>query len=307
MGTLLQEYGVPRTHDDGVFSLYPLTNEKFHPEIERVHLEFLKAGAEIVTINAFRTNPEAVEKLIGSKDVMADSRRLTRAAVDLANNAVNQYGQLKDGSRPLVAGNLTTINDCFKPECAPLVDEAYERHSRKVQFLVEDGGIDIILGETFNTIGEAVGCLRTANEFADKSAKRLEIWIGFVCKDGGKILDGTPVRNVLRALKRYRYDAVLFNCCHATFVECALESAQTEGLGGRRLGAYCNVEYEFKSDQGSVWERPSWLDSETFCFDAMKWLQYGVSIMGGCCGTRPSDISLLRQRLDHVNAQHLFC
>src|SRR5687767_2878313 len=106
-GTELNRRGV----DTGLplWSANALLNDKDSNILKQIHIDYLNAGADIVTTNTFRTHRRA---LIPSGN--ADrALELTRRAVDIARDATSD---VKSDSPKFVAGSISTLEDCYRPE-----------------------------------------------------------------------------------------------------------------------------------------------------------------------------------------------
>ena len=265
--------------------------------IRKIHLDYLNSGANVITTAAFRTNREAVRTTCSpDENVVAKARQLTQLAVSLANEAVAAYKRAhpKEKRAIEIAGNLTALNDTYMPELAPNTKVCREEHREKIKHLVEGKRIQIVLGETLNTVREAVGFLQAAQDvLSGMRNSGIRVWVSFVCKDQGQILDGTPFNEVIDHIARYKPEAILVNCCYWDKVLAALHLANQARAKNFLLGGYSNAEIPFPK-AGEAWFRPHWLTTDVFRKNIHSWLKHGVSIIGGCCGTRPRDIRTLK-------------
>ena len=105
-GTELNRRGV----DTGLpmWSANALTTDSGLNVLRQIHLDYLNAGADILTSNTFRTHRRA---LVGKGYAARD---LTRRAVATAQEAVAQFGQPAQ-----VAGSVAPLEDCYRPDLAP--------------------------------------------------------------------------------------------------------------------------------------------------------------------------------------------
>ncbi|MFN7842312.1 MAG: homocysteine S-methyltransferase family protein, partial [Pirellula sp.] len=133
-GTELNRRGV----DTGLplWSANALTIDSGLNILREVHLDYLNAGADIITTNTFRTNRRA---LVGKG---FSARELTLRAVSTAREAVAEFGK-----PALVAGSVSSLEDCYRPDLVPSDDECIDEHTERIDHLVQ-GGIDLLLIET---------------------------------------------------------------------------------------------------------------------------------------------------------------
>ncbi|MGH8104057.1 MAG: homocysteine S-methyltransferase family protein, partial [bacterium] len=148
MGTELQKRGVALPAP--LWSAVALDS---HPDlIVSIHQNYIRAGADIITTNTFRTAARTLQK-VGRK---ADAARLTRLAVQLAKKAREQAGKGRD---VFIAGSMAPLEDCYSPHLSPFEEFAYDDHLDQGTHLA-DAGVDLILIETMNTILEARAALK---------------------------------------------------------------------------------------------------------------------------------------------------
>jgi S-methylmethionine-dependent homocysteine/selenocysteine methylase len=106
-----------------------------------IHREEVAAGAEILTANTFRTHRRTARR----EGLEGRSAELTRTAVALAREAAREAG------RPVfVAGSLSPLEDCYRPDLTPAGDAIEREHALQAESLAA-AGVDGILVETQNT------------------------------------------------------------------------------------------------------------------------------------------------------------
>jgi betaine-homocysteine S-methyltransferase len=115
-----------------------------HPEaVAELHREFLRAGAEVLTTLTFYASDDK----LATVGMQGKVEEINRAAVRIANAAA-------EGSDALVGGNisLTWMYDPAEPKSADHVRELFDR---QIGWQVDEG-VDLIIGETFGFLGEAL-------------------------------------------------------------------------------------------------------------------------------------------------------
>ena len=241
--------------------------------VERIHLEYIEAGADVVTTNSFRTNRRVIERA-GLPARKAEE--LTRRSVELARNAVRRSGR----SRVLVAGSDAPVEDCYSPDLVPTDEELRSEHEEHIAWLV-DAGCGLILVETMNTLREA----RIASEAA--AASGLPFIVSLVTDPTGElILSGESLREGIEALTRFEPLAILTNCSAPRAVLRATEilaGIKEEGAGWE-FGGYAN---SGEPDPVLGWEFVHTVPIDRFVASAEAMLSLGARIVGSCCGTTP--------------------
>ena len=267
-GTELNRRGV----DTGLpmWSANALTTDAGLNVLRQVHLDYLNAGADILTANTFRTHRRA---LAGKGHA---ARELTRRAVATAQEAVAEFGQPAQ-----VAGSVAPLEDCYRPDRVPPDDECRAEHSERIHHLVE-AGVDLLLIETMNSIREAVIAAKLATITGRPT------WVSFVCDREGRILSGESVAVAAGVLLPLGVKALGVNCGPAHTL--AKPLAELRAICGPDfpLIAYGNIGY---ADEAQGWINTDAVNPDSYLQYAQTW---PAQIVGGCCGTTPEHIRKLR-------------
>jgi len=258
-----------------LWSARPLLDD---PELVwTIHGDEVAAGADVLTADTFRTHARTLAKA-GLGDRAAE---LTALAVRLAHQAAAAPGR-----EIFVAGSLSPLEDCYRPDLAP-DDASLEReHDAQARRLAESG-VDLILAETHNSAREAVAAARAAVRTG------LPVVVSFVTDGSGRLLSGESVADAAAALEPLGPDALGINCVPAGRLagDLALLAAANSGP----LVAYGNL--GLPAD-GPGWAFTESLEPEEYAREAARWLAIGARMIGGCCGTTPAHTRELRGLLD---------
>jgi len=267
-GTELTRRGV----DTGLplWSANALTTETGLNVLRQVHLDYLHAGADVLTTNTFRTHRRA---LAGPGH---GARELTSRAVATAREAVAQFGQ-----RARVAGSVAPLEDCYRPDLVPTDDECRAEHAERITHLVE-AGVDLLLIETMNSIREAVIAAQQATSTGRPT------WVSLVCDREGRMLSGESVAVAAEMLLPLGVRALGVNCGPAHTL--AKPLAELRAICGPDfpLMAYGNIGH---ADETQGWINTDAVSPESYAQWAHTW---PAQIVGGCCGTTPEHIRKLR-------------
>jgi S-methylmethionine-dependent homocysteine/selenocysteine methylase len=244
--------------------------------IRQIHIDNIDAGADIITANTFRTQKRTLEKAnykYKELNYSESAKELTTAAVELAKEAV-----MITHDEVLVAGSITTLEDCYKPGLAPDTDTLCTEHYEHVQNLIE-AGADILLPETMNNVREISAVLNQIH----KTGK--EYMISLICRNNKELLSGEPIKDAVKIIEKFSPSAIMVNCIHPSAAEGVINTLKS--LTVSPIGVYANIG-EAEHEKGSRFE----LDvSPAEYFDyAVKWKRMGAVIIGGCCGTNPEYI-----------------
>jgi len=274
MGTEISSRGIKTT-----LPLWSASVLLENPEVvKQIHLDYINSGAEIIVTNTFRTQRRTFEKVgIGDK-----SRDATILAVKLADDARNESGK----EDVLIAGSVTTLEDCYRPDLIPSDKELEEEHLEHAQNL-RDGGVDYLLIETVNTIKETLAAVRAAKK------AELPFAVTFVGNEKGQLLSGEDLGKAIKEVEKYNPLYIGLNCMtidsiakslpfHINTVSVPISlAAQGDGV----------------PDDIEGWRFEGKNPEDQYLNQAKNWAKNGVQIIGGCCGTNPNYIKRIASEI----------
>lgn len=256
-----------------------------------VHEENAAAGADVLTTATFRTHARNLRAAgIPPAEAARRSRDLARLAVTLARDG-GRRGRAasgRTGAEPLVAGSLSPLEDCWRPDLVPDAEERRREHAAQAEALAL-AGCDLILVETMGTAREALDATAAAAQTL------LPVAASFTTDGDGRLLSGEPLVDAARALlDRPRPPvAVGVNCVPARRIEGEVARLGA-ALPGVPLVAYGNTGQAL--DEKDLFPTEP-IDPEEYAGVARRWLALGVRLVGGCCGTRAAHTAALRRLL----------
>jgi S-methylmethionine-dependent homocysteine/selenocysteine methylase len=243
----------------------------------QIHQEYIRAGADIITANTFRTTRRTFVRT-GLPD---RSQRLTASALDLARKA-----QLSFPDREvLVAGSIAPLEDCYRPDLVPQPRALEEEHGELAERLAA-GGADFLLVETMGTIREAEGAAKVA------AATGKEVMVSFLCDDKGNLYSGEPLHEAVAAVSAYAPTALSINCVSPRVLDEAI--TLLTAATSLPFGIYANIGRPGE-EQGE--KLACDVTEEEYGSFARQWAERGASIIGGCCGTTPEYIARMVESL----------
>lgn len=268
MGTELQRRGL-----DTSLPLWSAGALFKAPEVVlKVHQDYVRAGAEVLTTNSFRTHRRSLEKArLGEQ-----ARRLTTLSVELARTAAS----LGSGSVK-VAGSIAPLEDCYRPDLSP---SDFGREFHEIACHLAEGGCDLLLVETMNNGREAEAATRAAFETG------LPVWVSLNPSnaDPSRLLSGESLADVAKRIESLGAEAILVNCAPPEVIESALGILRQSVRAV--VGAYSN---NGRPDEQNGWRFDADLPVGDFVLHCRRLLRVGADIVGGCCGTRPEHIEAL--------------
>jgi homocysteine S-methyltransferase len=252
-----------------------------------IHADYVRAGAEVVTANTFRTHRRSLAAS-GLGDRAAD---LTRLAVEMARAGASR-SQRHNDRQIYVAGSLAPLEDCYSPDKVPPQAECEREHAEMARDLA-DAGVDLILVETMNTIREAQAAVRAAR------ATGLPVLASFVCRDDDRLFSGETVAEAVEAITPLGPVGILINCTPSTTIHrpfaLLLEALAQNPAPPPISGLYANIGH---TDEITGWTITADVEPLEYARLAIGWMGQGANLLGGCCGTTPAHIAALRAMLN---------
>jgi homocysteine S-methyltransferase len=269
MGTLLLSKGI------FIDKCYDELNISQPDLIRGVHVEYLQAGAEIIETNTFGANSFRLSKH-GCADRLAE---INRRGARLGREAAKSFGAL-------VAGAVGPLGVRIEPLGKIALSEAREAFREQIAALNEEG-IDLIVLETFGYLEELHQAILAAREVNPNLPVVAQVTID----EDGNCLDGSSPEHYGPQLEAWGADVVGINCSVGPApVLDALE----------RVRAVTTVPLSAQPNAGmprAVDGRTIFLSSPEYMASyAEKFINAGVSLIGGCCGTTPKHIHEMKGR-----------
>jgi homocysteine S-methyltransferase len=269
MGTLLYAQGV---FINRCFDSLNLTDPD---RVTGVHQDYVQAGADVLETNTFGANRIKL-RAFGLADKLTEinvaGARLARAAAT---------------GRAYVAGAIGPLGLRIEPWGRTANEEAQEYFREQATALV-DGGVDLLLLETFRDLNEI-----TAAIAAVRSVCSLSIVAQMTIEDDGNTLDGTPPEQFVPALQASGADVIGINCSIGP-------AHMLETL--ERMAALTAVRLSAQPNAGrprDIEGRTLYLTSPEYMASyARRFIAHGVRLVGGCCGTTPEHIGRIKSALD---------
>ncbi len=290
MGTNIQSQNL--TAEDFGGAAYEGCNEYLvitKPEaVAKVHRDFLAAGADVIETDSFGSSP----LVLAEYDLADRAYELSRKAAELARSCADEFttpekprfvaGSIGPGTKLPTLGHIT-------------YDEL------KASFMVQaeglyDGGADLFIVETCQDVLQIKAALSAFEAVFAKKGSRLPLMVSVTMEIQGTMLVGTDISGVLAILEPFPIDILGLNCAtgpnlmtpHIKYlsenspfpISCIPNAGIPENIGGR--AHYKMTPLEFKTSMSE--------------FIA----EYGVQIVGGCCGTRPDHIKALADAVEQT-------
>jgi len=273
MGTMLYSKGV------FVNRCFESLNLSEPDLVAEVHLNYVRAGADVLETNTFGANRIKLAAFGLSEKV----RAINIAGARTARHAARDQAY--------VAGAIGPLGIRIEPWGKTGVDEAEEYFREQVSALLE-GPVDLFILETFrdlNEMGAAIAAVR--------SLCKLPIVAQMAIEDHGSTLDGTPPEKFGPELVRRGAHVVGVNC--SVGPAAMLETVE-------RLAATTDVPLSAQPNAGKprhIEGRTIYLSSPEYMASyARRFSSKGVRLVGGCCGTTPEHIRQIKLAVGSASA-----
>jgi 5-methyltetrahydrofolate--homocysteine methyltransferase len=285
MGTNIQSQNL--TVDDFGGPAYEGCNEYLvhtKPEaIAKVHRDFLVAGADVIETDTFGSSPITLAEF----DLADQAHYLSKTAAELAKKCAAEFstpdkprfvaGSIGPGTKLPTLGHITydQLKDSFIVQAEGLFD----------------GGVDLFIVETCQDVLQIKAALNAIESVFAQKGERRPLMVSVTMEVQGTMLLGTDISGMLAILEPYPIDILGLNCAtgpdrmaehiryltdNAPFVvSCIPNAGLPENIGGHAHYKMTPMELRMALHR--------------FVED------WGVQVIGGCCGTRPEHIQALAE------------
>ena len=278
MGTSIQKYAL--TVDDywnkeGCNELLVLSR----PDVIRgIHASYLQVGCDVIETDTFGSS----RIVLAEYQLAAKTLELNLAAAKLAKEVAAQFST--PGKPRFVAGSIGPTTKL--PSMGHITYDAMAgAYREQIEALIQ-GGVDLLLVETCQDLLQAKIALAACQDAMRATGKRLPVQVQVTLDAKGRMFLGSKVGAALAVLECFQPDVIGINCStgpremndsvhflceHATRPVSVLPNAGLpQSIDGHAVYALTPAELAFHLKQ--------------FVED------YGVRVVGGCCGTTPEHL-----------------
>src|SRR6202161_4811028 len=270
MGTLLYAKGIfiNRSYDELNLS---------QPDLIRgIHHDYLQAGAEIIETNTFGANSFR----LGRHSVADKVREINLVGARLAREAAKSFDVW-------VAGSVGPLGTRIEPLGKTSFEEARQAFREQIEALAE-GGVDVLMFETFGYLEEVHQAMLAAKDVGAK----LPLVVQVTIDEDGNCLDGSNPETFAPRLEEWGADVIGCNCSVGPV-------AMLDAI--ERIREATSLPLAAQPNAGiprSVEGRNIYLCSPEYMASyARKFAAAGVRLIGGCCGTTPDHIRVMKSAL----------
>jgi S-methylmethionine-dependent homocysteine/selenocysteine methylase len=284
MGSELRRRGVPLS----AACWNAAANLSAQALVEQIHLDYVAAGADIITANTFAST----RFVLAGAGLDAEFAALNGAAITAARAARDEAA-----TGALVAASISCLPPRFDRGLYPSPEVEFRAYVELAEFCAERD-VDLILLEMLqDPVHAALACRAVAG-------LGLPVCAGISCRLAGR----EPRHGEAAALVGFDEPSIameaVLDCVLAhdpqaiaimhTPLEAMLPAlARVGSVWNGPLAAYAEIPY--REDPEALGAAP--VTPATYADAARGWIDAGANIIGGCCGTGPAHIEALRQLL----------
>ncbi len=258
--------------------------------IKAVHLDYLNAGANVITTASYQASFIGFEKQGYTKE---DAIRLMQLSVELAIDARNTFWAnivQKPHHIPMIAASLGPYGAAladgseYTGYTGVSITDLRTFHEERLAVFVNSQA-DIVAFETIPCLDEAIAIKELLSQHSSKKA-----WVSFSCKDGKHLSSGELFADAVKLLAdSNEIIGIGVNCTAPQHIESLIKIANP--LTNKVIVVYPNKGETYNAVT-KKWE-PNAGCNPNFVENAKIWISAGAKAIGGCCRTNPADIQQL--------------
>ena len=259
-----------------------LLHRKYHKTVVKTHLDFIKAGAEVIVTNSFGSRRRRlIENNLENK-----YKSLNKLAGKLAKIAVK-----KSKKKVLIAGSLPPQNFTYFSDLGK--DLKFIKESFKSQASYLNPYVDFFYLDVMSSLKECTIAINSISSF------KKEFLIGIHVRKNGKLPSGEDFIQVIKKLEKYKPLGVLASCVSTEHLSIIMKDIKKIKVPfGFKINAFEHIPAGWKPDSNNpkvqLGKRRD-LTPKKFYNICKKFNKMGAKIIGGCCEIKPSHIKALKK------------
>lgn len=271
-GTVLQGMGLMPGELPEIWNITHKDN------IINLHKSYLDAGADIIKTNTFGASP------LKFKDNTEYSyEKIIKAAIENAKEATKGYEE------KFIAFDIGPLGKLLKPLGDMDFEDAVELFACQIR-VAKDMGVDLILIETMNDSYETKAAVIAAKENCD-----LPVFVTNAYDSTKKLMTGADPKAMIAMLEGLRVDAIGMNCSLGPDLMKDIADIYNE-YSSLPIIVNPNAGLPKVENGKTVFDFPC----DKFCEVMCEIVKNGARIVGGCCGTTPEYIRMLREKTENL-------
>lgn len=276
MGTMLQRAGMDPEETTTQFGLA-------HPEVWRdIYTQYIDAGSDIIYASTFGMNR------FKSDEMDRPLEQAVAFAVDVADEARKDAAEER-GRDVKVALGIGPLGELLEPMGTLAFEDAYDAFAEIVR-AGRDHGADLVVIETMTDLYEVRAAVLAAKENSD-----LPVMVSMTFEENERTFTGVSLEAMAMTLEGLGVDAMGINC--------SLGPVEIMPMA-KKLRTLTSVPVFAKPNAGLPDPETGTYDitCEQFVDTMKEYIDFGINMVGGCCGTDPEYIAGLAAYRDSLNA-----
>lgn len=283
-GTNLQEMHIPATAWEGKEGCNELLNLTAPEKIIELHAGFVEAGAMVIETNTFGASRIVLEEY----DLQDQVEAINRAGVENARTAIggkaDTYiaGSIGPGTKLPSLGHIS-------------VDDLARAYEEQIRALVL-AGVDLLIIETCQDLLQIKTAMITCFDTLETLGLDIPVMASVTIERTGTMLVGTDIATAAVTFEPYPIFSFGLNCATGPMdMESHIRYLSRNWPG--RISCVPNQGMPEVIDGKTCYP----LDPITYAREMKRFVtEYGVSVVGGCCGTTPAHTRQLVRTLAGV-------
>jgi 5-methyltetrahydrofolate--homocysteine methyltransferase len=283
MGTMLQGYDLGLADFEGLEGCNEVLNVTRPDVVGAIHAAYLDAGADCIETNTFGANLSALGEYDAAgriAELAEAGARIARAAADAASTPERPryvLGSMGPGTKLPSLGHIgyATLRDAYAEQAAAMIA----------------GGVDGFQIETCQDLLQTKAAVNGVRRAREAAGVDLPVFVNVTVETSGTMLLGSEIGAALTALAPLGIDAIGLNCGTGP-------TEMSEHL--RHLARHAQIPLVCMPNAGLPELTPEGArypmgPDEFVAYLRQYTAEFGLSLVGGCCGTTPAHISRLAE------------
>lgn len=282
---MLQTFDLTVADFEGYEGCNEVLNRSRPDVVTQIHRAYLEAGSDLIETNTFGANLAALAEY----DIASQVAELAEAGARIARAAADEYatctrprfvlGSLGPGTKLPILGHISfeAIRDGYQTQIEAMIR----------------GGIDAVQLETCQDLLQAKAAVIAAKRARAKLDVDLPIFVSVTIETTGAMLLGSEIGAALTTLQPLGVDMIGLNCATGP-AEMSEHLRHLSQHSPTWLSCMPNAGLPELTASGAVYQlQPDQLAGalQDYCAN------YGLNLVGGCCGTTPEHIMAVREML----------
>ena len=282
MGTVLHTRGV------GFDKCFDALNLREPALVGEVHRAYIAAGADIIETNTFGSN----RMRLAEYDLDDRVAEINTAAVTIARRVIDSSFK-----SVLLGGSIGPLGVSLAPLGRVTIAEAQDAFREQAQALVESG-VDLMIIETMPDFAEVKAAVNAVRGISAE----IPILTMMTFAQDDRTLLGMSSAEVTSRLTKLDIDAIGINCSSGPNQVLRLAATMHAIAPDLPIAAMPNAGYPEREANGRV----AYPATPAYFADyAHAFVEAGIGLIGGCCGTTDAHIAAMRAALDHPVASSI--